>query len=205
MDRIHDVHVVERETSPRMCVVRVATHGDPSHYQTWLSVAWDLDWHVKSSSEDGKAWLGCGETKARQRLTIEGHLFYWPEVGECKETMKDARKRLEVRMGAAMSCNMVTRKRARRLRENCSEWEHQLSQENQVFQYCGSSRVHKEAFGITLPRNHEDHIAEKGFNSINHYTKLFPYPKQWKCRMQKPQWTKHGRSSRRCQHGNWIR
>ena len=34
MDRIHDVHVVERETSPRIYVVQVATHGDPGHYQT---------------------------------------------------------------------------------------------------------------------------------------------------------------------------
>ena len=30
---------------------------------------------------------------------------------------------------------------------NCSEWRHSPTQEDQVCLYCGSSRVHKEAFG----------------------------------------------------------
>ena len=53
----------------------------------------------------------------------------------------------------------------------------------------------------TLPRNHEDHTAEKGFNSTIHYNlvlKLIPMPQA----MNILQWTRNGRSSRRCQRGN---
>ena len=36
-----------------------------SNYQTWLIVAWYVVWHVESSSEQGKAWMGYRITKAR--------------------------------------------------------------------------------------------------------------------------------------------
>ena len=41
----------------------------------------------------------------------------------------------------------------------------------------------------SLPKNHKDHIAEKGFNSINHYTlvhKFVPMPQAMKILDAKP-------------------
>ena len=46
------------------------------------------------------------------RRTLRGIYFIDPGNGEKKETMKNARKKLEVPMEAAMSCKMVTSKRA---------------------------------------------------------------------------------------------
>ena len=37
------------------------------------------------------------------------------------------------------------------------------------------------------------------------FTSLFHYRKRWKCRKRKQQWTKSGKSSIWCQHGNWKR
>ena len=52
------------------------------------------------------------------------------------------------------------------------------------------------------PENHEDHAAGKGFTSMTHYNlvrKFFLCSKRWKFQMQKQQWTKNGKSSRRSQ------
>ena len=73
VDRIHEVHVIEWETSSRIYVVRGVTYEDPSNYHIWLSVAWDFDWYVKSSWEERQARIGFGETKARQRSKTERH------------------------------------------------------------------------------------------------------------------------------------
>ena len=58
MDKIHEVHAIEWETSSRICVVWGATCEDPSNHQTWLSVAWDLDWHVKKQLKKRKSKNG---------------------------------------------------------------------------------------------------------------------------------------------------
>ena len=65
MDRIHEVHFVERKTSKK------DTSGPggglqrfSSDYQTWLFVAWKLVRYVNSSSE-GEAGMGYWKTKGR--------------------------------------------------------------------------------------------------------------------------------------------
>ena len=52
---------------------------------------------------------------------LRGFCFIDPENGEYKETIKDARKRWEIPMEAAMSCKMGTKKRPSKLRETDSE------------------------------------------------------------------------------------
>ena len=51
-------------------------------------------------------------------------------------------------------------------------------------------------------------IAGKGFTSMTHYNLVHTFflcLKQWGFRMQKQQWTRNGKSSKRFQHGNWRR
>ena len=52
MDRIHEVHVVERKTSSRIDVVRGATYQDSSNNQTWL--LWPQIWNGMSKSAKKK-------------------------------------------------------------------------------------------------------------------------------------------------------
>ena len=57
----------------------------------------------------------------------------------------------------------------------------------------------------TLPKDHEDHIAQQGFNSMSHYNLLhnfIPMLQAKKFRMRKQQWTQSGRGSKSCQRGN---
>ena len=101
---------------------------------------------------------------------------------------------------------MRTRKRARKPQETVAS---ESADSRKVCLYCGSSRVHKEAFGIYSSKNDEDDIVAKGFDSINHNNlvrKFVPMPQAMKnfgCESCSGQ--KNGKSSRRCQHGNWIR
>ena len=50
--------------------------------------------------------------------------------------------------------------------------------------------------GVTQPLDHEDLIAEKGFNSLSHLKSFgqVQYSKQWKIRLRQPQWTKSGKA-----------
>ena len=92
-------------------------------------------------------------------------------------------------MVAAMPCKMRTKKRLM-LRETASEsdesnkilkTQHTCNVEAQE-----STRNRLESF---IAKDHEDHIAEKGFNSINHYTlvhKFVPMPQAMKILDAKP-------------------
>ena len=52
---------------------------------------------------------------------LRGICFIDPENGACKETIKNAKQKLEIPMEAAMLCKMGTKKRLNKLRETASE------------------------------------------------------------------------------------
>ena len=59
--------------------------------------------------------------------------------------------------------------------------------------------------GESLPHHHEDHIAGKGENSLQHYNlvhKFIPMPQAMEIhQMQRQQWTRNERTSRKYWHG----
>ena len=100
---------------------------------------------------------------------LRGICFIDPEDKEFKETIKNARKTLETSIALAMPCK--------------------------IMKNCGSSASNKiktrlacilEAFestrmrmGNSIPHHHQDHIAGKGDNSLQHYNlvhKFIPMP-----------------------------
>ena len=86
-----------------------------------------------------------------------------------KETIENARKNLEVPVEAAMPCKMVTRKRARKLRKTVASGDthpHKKTKYACIVEAHESTRKRLES---TPPRNRDDHIAEKGFNSLTRY------------------------------------
>ena len=102
--------------------------------------------------------------------------FFDLEDGEYKETIKNA----EVRMEAAMLCKMGTKKRSKKLQETSSE----TTESNKKRQSMRASwKLMNYVLDSTIPRDHEDHIAEEGFNSLSHYNlvrKFIPMPKAMK-------------------------
>ena len=99
--------------------------------------------------------------------------FIDPEDKEFKETIKNARKKLETSVAPAMPCKIM---------KNCGSGG---SDKNKTKLACileadESSRMR---MGNSEPSNHEDHIAGKGENSLQHYNlvhKFIPMPQAMK-------------------------
>ena len=82
---------------------------------------------------------------------LRGIYFIDPEDEEHKETIekkKNARKKLETPMEAATPCKMETRERFKDLLETVASGDTHPHKKTQVYLYCGSSRIYKEAFGM---------------------------------------------------------
>ena len=91
---------------------------------------------------------------------LRGIYFIDPEDKEFKETIKNARKKLETSVAPAMPCKIM---------KNCGD---NGSDKNKTKLACileanESTRVR---MGNSVPHNYEDHIAGKGDNSLQHYT-----------------------------------
>ena len=75
--------------------------------------------------------------------------------------MKNARRKLEIPMPAAMLCKTQRDK----YRETCRTVE---KHKTKIRLYCSSRRIYEETHG-SLHKDHEDHIAGKGMNSLSHH------------------------------------
>ena len=104
---------------------------------------------------------------------LRGIYFIDPEDKEFKETIKNARKKLETSVAPAMPCKIM---------KNCGSGG---SDKNKTKLACileanESTRMRMEN---STPSNHEDHIAGKGENSLQHYNlvhKFIPMPQAMK-------------------------
>ena len=125
--------------------------------------------------------------KAKQKWTIEkpqqdntrqlsGTHFIEPDDEEFKLTMKAARRKLEVPMPATMPCKIPTKSNGET---------HRSIGKRKTTYACivdadESTRPMLEGAGH---KHHQDHITEKGMNSMNHYSlvrKLIPMPEAMK-------------------------
>ena len=93
-----------------------------------------------------------------------------PEDKEFKETIKNARKKLETPVAPAMPCKMSKNNQNWVTRGKSNEIKSKLAC---ILEASESTRLR---MGNSEPHNHEDHIAGKGDNSLQHYnlyTNLF--------------------------------
>ena len=90
---------------------------------------------------------------------LRGIYFIDPEDKEFKETIKNARKKLETSVAPAMPC---------KIKKNCGSG---VSDKNKTKLACilEASESTRLRMGESLPTHHEDHIAGKGDNSLQHY------------------------------------
>ena len=90
---------------------------------------------------------------------LRGIYFIDPEDTEFKETIKNARKKLETSVAPAMPCKIV---------KNCGSGASNKIQTKLacILEAYESTRMR---MGNSIPHNHEDHIAGKGENSLQHY------------------------------------
>ena len=90
---------------------------------------------------------------------LRGIYFIDPEDTEFKETIKNARKKLETSVAPAMPCKIV---------KNCGSG---ASNKIQTKLACilEANESTRMRMGNSIHPNHEDHIAGKGENSLQHY------------------------------------
>ena len=110
-----------------------------------------------------------------------------PEDTEFKETIKNARKKLETSVAPAMPCKIM---------KNCgSGASNKIKAKLACILEADESR--RLRMGNSIPPNHEDHIAGKGENSLQHYNlvhKFIPMPQAIKFRQRKQRWTRNGKN-----------
>ena len=104
---------------------------------------------------------------------LRGIYFIDPQDKEFKETIKNARKKLETSVAPAMPCKIM---------KNCGSGASNKIQTRLacILEADESTRLRK---GESLPNHHEDHIAGKGDNSLQHYNlvhKFIPMPQAMK-------------------------
>ena len=90
---------------------------------------------------------------------LRGIYFIDPEDTEFKETIKNARKKLETSVAPAMPCKIM---------KNCGSGASNKIKTKLVciLEADESTRMR---MGNSIPHHHEDHIAGKGENSLEHY------------------------------------
>ena len=95
---------------------------------------------------------------------LRGIYFIDPEDKEFKETIKNARKKLETSVAPAMPCKIM---------KNCGSGR---SDKNKTKLACilEADESTRMRMGNSEPPNHEDHIAGKGENSLQHYNLVLP-------------------------------
>ena len=102
--------------------------------------------------------------------TLRGIYFIDPEDKEFKESIKNARKKLETPIAPAMPCKIM--------KKNCGSGASNKikSRPACILEADESTRMR---MGNSIPHHHEDHIAGKGDNSLQHCNlvhKLIPMP-----------------------------
>ena len=155
-------YYIGRKTSRRISVVRGGIdektaqiiYGQNPGRKNWRNA--NLKEKHKWSNEKPKL-----DNARRSR----GIYFIDPEDKEFKETIRNARKKLETQRAPAMPCKISKNIQNRVTRGKTNE---------------ESTRLRMEE---TLPNHHEDHIAEKGDNSLQQYYlvhKFIPMPQAMK-------------------------
>ena len=104
---------------------------------------------------------------------LRGIYFIDPEDKVFKETIKNARKKLETSVAPAMPCKIM---------KNCGSGASNKIKTKLacILEADESTRMR---MGNSIPNHHEDHIAGKGENSLQHYNlvhKIIPMPQAMK-------------------------
>ena len=136
-------------------------------------MARNLENNGKECKAEGKAKWSEEKIHLDNARKLRGIYFIDPEDKEFKETIKNARKKLETSVAPAMPCKIM---------KNCGS---SGSDKNKTKLACilETNESTRMRMGNSTPSNHEDHIAGKGENSLQHYNlvhKFIPVPQALK-------------------------
>ena len=137
---------------------------------------------VKSSSTKGNAAMGFQESEARQCAKVERHPIILIQMTRCsRKPCKNERKKVRPSNGSRYARKAEDDERLVPAGMPAGESSNiQKSMHACIVEAHESTRKRLER---TLSKDHDDHIAEKGFNSLSHYNlahKFVPMPQALK-------------------------
>ena len=115
--------------------------------------------------------------KLNNARRLRGIYFIDPQEMEFKEIIKNARRKLETPMAPAMPCNKCKKNNHGETRSKTHDFTSKIAC---ILEASTSTRLR---MGESLPNHHEDHVAGKGDNSLQHYNlvhKFIPMPQAMK-------------------------
>ena len=136
----------------RLTRKRLASRPDHPWPEQWKSMGKHAKLKEKQKWSEEKIHL----ENARK---LRGIYFTDPEDKEFKETIKNARKKLETSVAPAMPCKILKNRG------------NGVTDKNKTKLACilEANESTRMRMGNAIPSNHEDHIAGKGENSLQHY------------------------------------
>ena len=125
--------------------------------------------------------------------------FVVPEDEEYTEITKHASRKLQVRVDAGVPCKKKQQQKARPAARKLERGDMHPTrfQNRSVHVSWGLVNPLDNFLEPSLPKDHEDHVAGKGNNTMAHYNELHKFvlmPQATKLRMRRQQWTRNGRS-----------
>ena len=144
----------------------------PDHLwpELWIKMGRNAMLKERQKWSTGKAQLD----NARK---LRGIYFIDPEDKEFKETIKNARRKLETTMAPAMPCKTCKKNKHGETRRKTNDFKSKFAC---ILEASESTRMRMEE---SPPKNHEDHIAGREDNSLRHYNlvhKFIPMPQAMK-------------------------
>ena len=153
--------------------------------------------NVKSSSSKRKATMGNRETEARQCEKVERHIFLLIQMTRSSRKPRTRAKIIELPTEATTPRKLKTLW----YMEIFGELNGRKSKHACIVEAHESTRTCLER---TLPKDPEDRIAGKGFNSLSHSNLVHKFifmHQLMKKQMPMQRWTTNGKSSKNCDHG----
>ena len=196
MDRFHSIYFIGRKTSRRIYVVRGETDNTAAYIQARSFMARTLEANGREivKLKEKRKWSN-EKLHLDNARKLRGIYFIDPEDEEVKETIKNARKKLETPIAPAMPCKIT--------KKNCvSGASNKIKTRLACILEAGEST--RLRMRESLPNHHEDQIAGKGNNSIQHYNlvhQFSPKPQAKKIQQQRQQWTRNGKNWRKFRRG----
>ena len=159
-------------------MVREEINEETAYIQARSSMARALEINGKHAKLKEKQKWSKERIHLENARQLRGISFIDSEVKEVKETIKNARKKLETSVAPAMPCKTL---------KDCGSGASNKIQTKLacILEADESTRMR---MGNSIPHHHEDHIAGKGENSL-------------KFQQQKQRWTRNGKNWRKFRRG----
>ena len=181
LERIYEIHFIEREASKRIHVVQEETDNDSNETTTRPDHVWPEVWTKigeAAQNREKQEW-----TKEKLKLDnarkLRGIYFIDPDDKEYSEIIKNTRRKLERPMAPAMPCKRDRQQSS--VGKNNVEQKIGHEEESKTMHGCmvESHEATRHGAESLQSKTHEDRIAGKGFTSLTHKNlvhKFIPMP-----------------------------